>query len=667
MGTPFSEIASHYGRIEDLSGRLEMTDELIDLLKDRSPSDIEMIIRLTKGEVKPGYEGLELGVAEKLAMKALYMVTMVPFHEIEDLSKKKGDIGLLAEAIIGSKKQMSLFQEPLTLDRVFGNLEKIARAGGRSSQDLKLKLIAEMLHDSTPLEARYITRILCGKMRLGIADMTVIDALSYLFTPGFEEAGSLLEGLEGIEGFRNEIRNIGTKRTGPLYELIYVSSKPDKNNLSRETAKMMTEILEKLKGKVNENREKLARTFNVHPDLGSIGRMLGEEGMDVVLEIGVRPGIPLRSMLGERLSSVEEILDKMGGTSAFEYKYDGLRVQVHLFNENGNTKIKLFSRQLEDITHQFPDVRSSLESSFKGIDCIVEGECVPVDPDTGAFLPFQIISQRRGRKYGLDEKIEEVPVSLVMFDCLFKNGEDMTNQPYLSRRKAITELFTGIDQEIDLERGLSLSTMEVITDPEVGNTFFEKALEDGCEGIMAKNISDSSIYQAGSRGWLWVKYKNDYRSELSDTLDLVVVGAFYGTGRRKGTYGALLMATWDEKESIFRTVCKLGSGFNDEHLAYLIGQVDEMKGDKVSVWKNVRSQIEPDVYTSPELVLEVLAAEITFSPIHTCSFNILKEGAGLGLRFPRFTGRFRKDKGPTDATTDDEVVSMYSSQKKTFS
>ncbi len=667
MGTPFSEIVSHYGRIEDLSGRLEMTDELIDLLKDRSPSDIEMIIRLTKGEVRPGYEDLDLGVAEKLAMKALYLVTMVSLHEIEDLSRKKGDIGLLAEAIIDSKKQMSLFHEPLTLDRVFGNLEKIAKAGGRSSQDLKLKLIAEMLHDSSPLEARYLTRILCGKMRLGIADMTVIDALSYLFTPGFEEAHSLMVVLEGIDELKNEISKIGTKRTGPIYELIDISSKPDKNNLPRETAKLMTEILEGLKGKINENRAKLVRTFNVHPDLGSIGRMLSEKGMDLVLEIGVIPGIPLRSMLGERLTSVEDILEKMGGTSAFEFKYDGLRVQVHIFNENGNTRIKLFSRQLEDITDQFPDVRSSLEKSFQGVDGIVEGECVPVDTDTGAFLPFQVISRRRGRKYDLDEKIEEIPVLFVMFDCLFMNGEDMTNRPYLSRRNAIEELFPGVDQEIVQERGLSLSNMEVIIDPEVGNTFFEKALEKGCEGIMAKNISDSSIYQAGSRGWLWVRYKNDYRSELSDTLDLVIVGAFYGKGRRKGTYGALLMATWDEKESIFRTVCKLGSGFNDENLTYLIGQVDEVKGDKVSVWKNVRSEIDPDVYTRPELVLEVLAAEITFSPIHTCSFNRLRSGAGLALRFPRFTGRFRKDKGPTDATTDDEVVSMYSSQKKTSS
>jgi DNA ligase-1 len=236
----------------------------------------------------------------------------------------------------------------------------------------------------------------------------------------------------------------------------------------------------------------------------------------------------------------------------------------------------------------------------------------------------------------------------------------------LKRREELASLFSGIDQSIEKKRGLALSRMQVVEDPEEGYEFFDSALRDGCEGIMAKSVSRDSIYQAGSRGWLWIKYKQDYRTELSDTLDLVVVGAFHGTGRRKGTYGALLMATIDEG-NVFRTVCKLGSGFNDEHLAVLVDEINAMKGPKDMVWKNVDSRMEPDICVSPELVLEVLAAEITFSPVHTCSFGKMKENAGLALRFPRFTGRFRRDKGPMDATTEREVRSLYSSQRKIIS
>lgn len=667
MGAPFEEIAASYRRIEALSKRLEMTDELIDLLSGRTKEETEIIIRLTKGEVRPSYEGLDLGVAEKLALKALYMVTLVPLKEIEAQSKEKGDIGSLAEALIKDKKQMSLFHENLTIERVFSNLEKIARAEGKASQDLKLKLIAELLHDSTSVEARYIARIVCAKMRLGIADMTVIDALSYLFTPGFQKARKELQNLKVPEPVADLIDKIPSRRTAPIYDLLEKASRPEKNGLDRESAIRIKEILENLKKGVLENREKLVRIFNIHPDLGSIGKRLVETGIDKVTGIGVRPGIPLRSMLGERLSSVEDILEKMGGSSAFEYKYDGLRVQVHICIKDGNREVRLFSRQLEDITDQFPDVKSSIENGFRGNEAIVEGECVPLDPEKEGFLPFQVISRRRGRKYELTEKIEEIPVLLVVFDCLYSNGMDMTRQPYIKRREELASVFPGIDQSIEKKLGLALSRMQVVEDPEQGYDFFDSALRDGCEGIMAKSVSEQSIYQAGSRGWLWIKYKQDYRTELSDTLDLVVIGAFHGTGRRKGTYGALLMAAFDKERGIFRTVCKLGSGFNDEHLAILVDEINALKGPRELVWKNVDSKKEPDIHVRPELVLEVLAAEITFSPVHTCSFGKMKENAGLALRFPRFTGRFRRDKGPMDATTEGEVMSLYSSQRKVIS
>jgi DNA ligase-1 len=322
---------------------------------------------------------------------------------------------------------------------------------------------------------------------------------------------------------------------------------------------------------------------------------------------------------------------------------------------------------LEDITEQFPDVVGALEDVLTLEDSIVEGECVPVDPDTGELLPFQLISQRRGRKYDLDRMVKEVPVNLVLFDCLYQNGSDLTGSSYLERRAALKKAFPSITEGILPSSQVSLSVMRLVKTQEEGESFFESALEAGCEGIMAKSTDIGSIYQAGSRGWLWIKYKKDYRSEISDTLDLVVVGAFHGTGRRKGTYGALLMAAYDTASDTFVTTCKLGSGFNDEHLEQFPVMLKDQIVQKGGAWSRVRSRIEPDIRLNPKVVLEVLGSEITFSPLHTCSMDRLKPGAGLSVRFPRFTGRFRDDKGPEQATTANEMESMYSAQRRSVS
>lgn len=660
MDPPFGEIAEIYQRIEGLSKRLDMTDALIDLLKGRQPDEMETIVRLTKGEVRPGYEGVEIGVAEKLAVKALYMVTRVPQDEIEERRKILGDIGLVAEEVMKEKKQMSLFSEPLTVRRVFDKLETISKIEGKASQDLKLKHIAELLHDSSPLESKYITRIVCEKMRLGIADMTIVDSLAYIFTPGFNESVENLRSVEDLKISDERLSSIMSRRTSDLYDMIDTLSHPKKNGLSPAPAKAGLEILTRLRELVQKYRERMIRTFNIHPDLGSISRELAEKGMECLDKITVTPGVPLRAMLGERLSSIGGILEKMEGRAALEYKYDGLRVQAHITRDD----IRLFSRQLEDITDQFPDVQKYLKRSFKGEDVITEGECVPIDQNTGTLLPFQLISQRRGRKHELVSMIEEVPVALVMFDCLYLDGRDQTLEPYLSRRDHLRECFEGITEDLDPDTGISLSRMKIVTDPEEGEDFFIRALGDGCEGVMAKSVSESSIYRAGSRGWNWIKYKRDYRSELSDTLDLVVIGAFHGRGRRQGTYGALLMAAHDPKTGKFRSVCKLGSGFTDDHLKELIPMIDSATGPDHLVWKDVESRMEPDIRTRPEIVMEVLGAEITFSPMHTCSFDRFRKDSGLALRFPRFTGRFRDDKGPFDATTESEIETLYSMQNK---
>ena len=492
-------------------------------------------------------------------------------------------MGLVAEQAVAGKKQMSLFSEKLTLSRVYQNLADIARAAGGGSQDLKMRKLAELLHDASPQEAKYIIRTVVGKMRLGIADMTLVDALAATF---------------------------GEK----------------------------------------ERRDEVERAYNVSSDLGEVAMVLAKQGMDGLQGVHLKLGRPIRAMLCERLPSLEEIIGKIGLTM-FEYKYDGLRMQAHV----GESEVKIFSRHLEDITGQFPEIRNELEEAFRGRSAIVEGEAVPIDTNTGEFRPFQDVSRRRGRKYELEEMAQDYPVSLFLFDCLFEGGKDLTTAPLNERRRTLEEMVRPTEK-------LKMSKILTTDRPEEAQAFFDEAIEGGCEGIVAK--APDSAYEAGARGFQWIKYKRDYKSEMTDTVDLVVVGAFSGRGKRAGTYGALLMATYDKDKDVFRTTSKLGSGFDDATLFALPERLKAFRSMKKPA--RVDSRMQPDIWFNPAVVLEVLGAEITLSPTHTCALGVVRPGSGLAVRFPRFTGRWRDDKKPEDATADAELLGMYRAQLKSL-
>jgi DNA ligase-1 len=341
-------------------------------------------------------------------------------------------------------------------------------------------------------------------------------------------------------------------------------------------------------------------------------------------------------------------MDRLG-ECALEYKYDGLRCQAHIAKDS----IQLFSRELENITGQFPEIVEGLRSAIKAKETIVEGEAVPVDANTGEFLPFQEVSRRRGRKTDVDRMAQEFPVTLFTFDCLLREGEDLTTQTYVERRQALD----GVLKENDRIRR---ATYKVTPEVRIAEAFFDEALQAGCEGLMAKALA--STYEAGARGFQWIKFKKEYSTELSDTIDLVAVGAFAGRGKRAGTYGALLMAAYDDQADVFRTTCKLGTGFDDETL---FGLKDRFKAVAIPHrHARVDSQLTPDVWFEPRFVLEVKGAEITVSPVHTCARDAIRKGAGLAVRFPRFTGRWRDDKKPEDATTQKELLEMYRGQLK---
>ncbi|MFQ6080854.1 MAG: ATP-dependent DNA ligase [Candidatus Bathyarchaeia archaeon] len=580
----YSLIADAYEKIEATTKRLEMTDYLVELLKETPRDLIDKVVYLTQGKLYPDFVGIEIGVAEKLAIRAVARATGRDEKEIAKDLGKTGDLGETTQKFLEEKTQVTLLQEPLTAQAVYETLDRMAKTAGPGSMEQKINLLAGLLTSATPKEAKYIVRTATGKLRLGIGDMTVLDALAIAYGGG------------------------------------------------------------------KEARKDLERAYNISSDLGRVAKTVVEKGMEGVRRFEVSLGEPIRPMLAERLSSPHEILEKLGGKCIAEFKYDGERIQAH----KRGAEVTLFSRRLENITRQYPDGVELFTKYVRARDAIIEAECVAIDPDTGEMKPFQELMHRR-RKYGIKKAMEEYPVSLFMFDVLYVDGRDLTLKPYPVRHQTLVKIIEQSDR-------VRVADYLITDDPDELEQFFERAIESGCEGVICKSITEDAVYQAGARGWLWIKYKRDYKSAMTDTVDLVVVGAFHGRGKRAGTYGALLLAAYDPDEDTFKTVTKCGTGFTDEDLGKLPKMMEKHRIPHRH--PRVSSTLEADVWFEPNVVVEVIGAEITLSPIHTCAMNVIREGSGLAIRFPRFTGNYRLDKSAEDATTVKEIIEMYQGQLK---
>lgn len=580
----FDTLVETYQKLESTTKRLEMTDILADLFKEATSGEIDKIIYLTQGKIHPDWKGEpEIGMAEKMVIETLTRVTGLKKAQVEQMVQELGDIGLTAEKAMASKKQSGFFTKSLTVGDVYGKLDEIARKEGTGSAKQKMDGLGSLLANASPLGARYLSRMVEGKLRLGIGDMTILDSLAQAY------AGSKSE------------------------------------------------------------RPTLERAYNLSSDLGAVAVTLLEEGMDGVENFKVRIGYPIRVMAAQRLSTAEEVIEKLGGYCSAEFKLDGERFQIHKKGE----MVQIFSRRLENITYMYPDAVEMTKKQITVAEAIIEGEAVAYDPDTGDDLPFQTLMQRR-RKYGIEEMMKQIPIRVYLFDCLY-DGEDLTLQPYPKRISSLQAIAEQTDDYKLVER---LET----DDPAELDKFFQLAISAGTEGLVVKSTADDSIYRAGARSWLWVKLKRSYQSKMQDQVDLVVVGALYGRGRRAGSYGALLVAAYDPEDDMYKTVCKVGSGFTDENLAEMPDRLDEYRMEHKP--SNVDSLLEPDVWFEPVVVMEVLGDEITLSPLHKAAFNMLREGSGLAIRFPRFT-RWRDDKSADEATQVSEIVDMYNAQLKT--
>jgi len=585
----FSVLADTFERMDKTAKRLELTDYLVDLFKNTPNDLVAKVVYLIQGKLRPDFEGIEIGVAEKLVVRAVYRSTAIEIKKIEEAYRKDGDLGHAVSKLIEQKTQTTLFDETSkdenqTVELVYDSLYKIAEleGSGKNVLDKKMNYVASLLNNVSPISAKFIIKILISTMRLGVADNTILDALA----------------------------------------IAYTDSK--------------------------SNRENLEAAYNVSSDLGKVAEVAAREGLDGINEFRIELFKPIRPMLADRVKSEKEAIEKFGKKFAAEYKLDGERVQIHL--ENGI--VDLFSRKLENIKRFYPDIVENISKSLKVKNAILEAEAVAINENTGEFLPFQELMHRR-RKYNVDKAVLQYPITVNFFDVLYVDGKRCLDLSYSERRKLL--------EEIVIEDKFSKIIPQIlVTNESEIEDFQENSINSGCEGLMLKSLE--AKYRAGARGSNWLKLKREYRNELGDSLDLVVIGAFFGKGRRTGKYGTLLLATYNDENDSFPSICKVGTGFTDENL----DQFYQILSGKVTLKKNSRiiSEMEADVWFEPELVIEIVASEITLSPIHKTALDVVRKGSGMALRFPKFTGKIRLEKSPENASTGQEVISLFKGQTK---
>lgn len=575
----FSYVSQVFNEIEKISGRLEITKLLADLLKKATPEESKIICYLSLGELKPPYVGTQFQVAEKNFIKAVAHLLGLDEPEVKKLAKDSGDLGLVLE--LGKWEQ----KQDLTVLHIYKELEVIEEISGTGSQDSKIQALSKLLQDLDPISAKYIARIVIGKLRLGFSDMTIIDSLSWM--------------------------EVGDKSI----------------------------------------RKKIENAYNICADIGLIAKTLKEGGLQAIENMSITVGVPIRPAAAERMPTAKAIFEKLGDCIA-QPKLDGFRLQIHLDKTKREPVIRFFSRNLIDMSHMFPDITKAI-IDLDVQELICEGEAIVYDPNTGNFLPFQE-TVRRKRKHGIDEMAEQLPLQVYIFDLLYLNGQEQLTKTYTHRRKELLNLFENYTGE----------DIKIIEEKKIDNSkdledYFVANIASGLEGLVVKK--PSSHYEPGKRNFNWIKLKRqEDTGGLEDTLDCVVLGYYFGKGKRTHFgLGAFLVGVYNKHEDAFQTIAKVGTGMKDLEWVELRGRCDKIAVAHMP--KNVQcpKELAPDVWVYPEIVCSVRADDITLSPLHTA--GLTSKELGLALRFPRFMG-YRPDKSAGEATEIAEVKHLYKDQ-----
>uniref|UniRef100_A0A8C8X044 DNA ligase n=1 Tax=Panthera leo TaxID=9689 RepID=A0A8C8X044_PANLE len=615
---PYLAVARTFEKIEEVSARLRMVETLSNLLRSvvaLSPPDLLPILYLSLNRLGPPQQGLELGVGDGVLLKAVAQATGRQLESVKAEAAEKGDMGLVAE---NSRSTQRLMLPPpaLTAAGVFAKFRDIAGLAGSASTAKKIDVIKGLFVACRHSEARFIARALSGRLRLGLAEQSVLAALAQavsLTPPG--------------QDFPPAVVDAGKGRTA-----------------------------EARKTWLEEQGMILKQTFCEVPDLDRIIPVLLEHGLEHLPEhCRLSPGVPLKPMLAHPTRGVSEILKRFE-EAAFtcEYKYDGQRAQIHVL-EGG--EVKIFSRNQEDNTGKYPDIISRIPkiklpsvTSF-----ILDTEAVAWDREKKQIQPFQMLTTRKRKE--VDAADIQVQVCLYAFDLIYLNGESLVREPLSRRRQLLRENFVQTEGEFVFATSLDTKDTDQIAE------FLEQSVKDSCEGLMVKTLDVDATYEIAKRSHNWLKLKKDYLDGVGDTLDLVVIGAYLGRGKRAGRYGGFLLAAYDEESEELQAICKLGTGFSDEELEDHFHSLQALVLPTPRSYVRADGAVAPDHWLDPSAVWEVKCADLSLSPIYPAARGLVDSEKGISLRFPRFI-RVREDKKPEEATTSAQVASLFKKQSQ---
>ncbi|XP_057713265.1 DNA ligase 1 isoform X2 [Corythoichthys intestinalis] len=615
---PYLAVARTFERIEEDSGRLRNIETLANLFRSvllLSPDDLLCCVYLCLNQLGPAYLGMELGIGETVLMKAVAQATGRQLDKIKAEAQERGDLGLVAES--SRSNQRTMFRPAsLTVGGVFKKLKEIASMSGNSAMNKKIDIIKGLFVACRFSEARYIVRSLAGKLRIGLAEQSVLSALSQavcLTTPQKGASPAIIDAGKGMSA-------------------------------------------ESRRAWIEEKSLILKQTYCEMPNYDILIPVLLKEGIDQLPNhCKLTPGVPLRPMLAHPTKGVGEVMKRFD-EAAFtcEYKYDGERAQIHIL-EGG--EVRIFSRNQEDNTSKYPDIISRIPKVKKEsvVSCVLDSEAVAWDREKKQIQPFQVLTTRKRKD--VDASDIKVQVCVYAFDLLYLNGESLVRQPLCRRRELLRESFAEVEGEFLFASYLDSDNTEAIAE------FLEQSVRDSCEGLMVKTLEKDATYEIAKRSHNWLKLKKDYLEGVGDTVDLCVIGAYLGKGKRTGTYGGFLLACYDEENEEFQSVCKIGTGFKDEDLEQHHKFLKEHILPKPRPYYRVDQSAEPDVWLDAVQVWEVKCADLSLSPVYKAAMGMVDPVKGISLRFPRFL-RIREDKKPEDATSGVQIADLYKKQQQ---
>jgi len=562
----YSVLADYYEKLEAASSKLKKTEILAELFKKCSADELSQVVLLILGRVFPMYSESELGVAVQMMIRTIEKATGFKTGEIENKFKKTGDLGLTTEECMKARKQTTLFRKKLTVSFVFSNLQKLAFITGEGSQDRKLSLITELLSSAKPKEARYITRTILGELRVGVAEGLIRDAI--------------------VEAF--------------LF----------KKSMPKDEKAKMTKAVD--------------YAWNLYSDFGEVAKIAKEQGINGLRKAKIKLGQPIQMMLSEKAENIGEVVKEFG-TMAAEYKFDGMRTQIHKKDD----KIWIFTRRLENVTKQFPDLVDICKKALKPKECVVEGETLGIDAKSGLPLPFQMLSQRIHRKYDIEKMVKQIPIQLHLFDIVYVDGKTFFNTPFTERRKILEKNIRPVPKKLDAAKQIVSGNMKEL------EKFYKEALNEKQEGIMLKVLDSTYIFGRHVGGWYKIK-------PIMETLDLAIIGATWGEGARAHWLTSYILACRNPKTGEFLECGMMSTGLTEEEYETMTEALKPLIVEERG--KNVKVR--------PKIVVEVGYQEIQKSPSYS---------SGFALRFPRFI-KERPDKSSEEADDMARVKALYESQ-----